>query len=100
MRRRWRWQWDDETCLAICIVWAGAGVVAALILLSFDQDKHGEVNSSAVPWLFGIWLGPFALAAAVLAIYGIAQGIRWAIRNPPVKRVSESADDLREHYRD
>lgn len=98
MKRRWRWQWDAEILWGIAFVWLISGVVAVFVLAATDSHD-GHMAASAPDWFLPIWLGPFALVALGFALVGLCRAAKWAVRNPPVRRVTESSPDIRKVYR-
>lgn len=98
MRRRWRWKWDGETVQSIAAAWFAIGMVLTVAsALIFDERP----NHPFFPGGYALiaWLGPFALAALGLALYGLLAAALWLSRNPPLRRETESSPDLRERYR-
>jgi hypothetical protein len=99
MRRRWRYRWGTEWIKALGALYIAAGLVAAVVLCFVDADRRGGIRDSARLPLFAAWLGPYVLIALGWALVGLAKGFAWVVRHPPIERVVESVEDLREHYR-
>lgn len=104
MRRRWRVNWD--TIKALASVWSIIGFVANTVvaLVWRDHGPHGGGDTgpawvhSPLHILFPVWIAPFALVAAAGALLGIAAGLVALWDNPPIHRVTENVEDMREHY--
>jgi hypothetical protein len=101
MRHRWEVNWDSLNGLAA--VWFVAGFVAIMVCLTIwrNHDRHGQGAGAAwvhspAHWVLPLWLGPFAVAASVLGVYGAMLGLRELWRHPPIRRVTEPVrQDLR-----
>ena len=69
-----------------------------------NHDKLGHDTGAAwvhspIHWLLPVWLAPFALAVVIDALVSIPAAASWTWRHRPLRRASESVEDMRDHYR-
>lgn len=99
-RRRWRYTWGSAWVGPLAGMWLLAGAPVILVLSLADADKNGDIARSARYWFLGFWLGPFGVALVIGTLYTIGCGLVWVWRHPPIRRETESVEDIREAYRD
>jgi hypothetical protein len=81
MRRGW--EINTGFFKGVAAAWGGIGFLAvfAVALIFRTHDRHGHDTGAAwvhspLHWVLPIYLAPLAIAAAGLAVYGSAVGMR------------------------
>jgi len=103
---RRRWKVDTTLLTPLVVIWVVGGFVAnlAIVGLYHNHDRHGHDEGMAwvhspIRWTLPIWLCPFVLVLALVLLSGIPIAARWIWEHRPLRRVWESIEDMREHYK-